>query len=189
MIYKAELLSEYAILSSKFIRLSGRYSKEILRGFCNEKNSQALKIMAKYLDIICHYEAFDAPLTYAQVFTVLTVGSGSADIVIDVGGTTYTYTGSDDEQTIIEYFQNEFDTDPLVVLSTEVRNKTLYVWSYDTSISNPVTTITTTDEEIFSVSNTDVFLDAQPILSLYNCITDVQLEKIINHAYDLTKKF
>lgn len=189
MIYKAELLNEYAILSSKFIRLAGRYANEIGGGFCNQKNAEALKIMSKYLDIICRYTALDDVLTYAQVFTIKNIGSGSADIVIDVGGVLYGYTGSGATQDVIDYFRNGFDTDPFVIYHTETRNGILYVWSYDTSISNPATTISTTDSTVFSVSNTDVILEPETIVSLFNCITGVQLDKIINHAYEITKKF
>jgi hypothetical protein len=189
MIYKTELDNEYAILKSKFIRLSARYAKEILRGFCSAKNSEAVKIMAKYLDIICRYVPLDSAPTYAQVVSFNRLTSGAITIDIVIGTETFTYTGLGGVNEIINSFMADINASVAYSFVTEKSGSLLYIWSYDPLLSAESIAITVSDTNILLSTSTSIKTNPQLILNLYNCISDVELTGIIDHAYEITKKF
>lgn len=146
-----------------------------------------LILLNNVIKILYRYVAFDDVVTYAYSFTFEKNVSTSETITLNIDGEPYPYVSSSDDVTdIVNYyydlFQNNIENPDL---HAEKDGNTLYVFSYDNTLTFSSTTVPNASNGYTTITATSMEDNLQDILNLWNCITNEQLCSLIYIAHAL----
>jgi hypothetical protein len=156
-----------------------------------KRNRDCLKndliLLNNIIKILYRYVAFDGVVTYAYSFTFSKDVATPETITLNIDGEAYPYiSSSDNVEDIVNYyydlFQNNVETPDLYA---EKDGNTLYVFSYDTSLTFSSTTTPDASNDYTTIVATSMENNLQDILDLWNCITNEQLCSLIYIAHAL----
>ena len=148
------------------------------------------KLLTTYLRIICEYRPFEEEVTSAWSFTFDNYNEVSTEVELEIDGSSIVYTGSGTGNDIAlyyyQYFKDGVSIGTGAIWYSALDGSTLYLFTYDTSISYSViiNTSSTTPDDV-TIDYTSLEDSTDTILELWNCITEDQLCSIIEHAYKL----
>lgn len=142
------------------------------------------KLLKSYIRIIECYVPFTETVTAAFSIT-FSKETGSDIVTLDIDGATVaTYNGSGDSEDIVLEFYNDINNGASV-WEAEYDGNTLYVYSYDNSVNYNSLLELTSSFDLTSGSVSSLQGELDTISDLWNCISEDELEGIINHSYSL----
>lgn len=148
-----------------------------------------LQVLDGYLESIEYYTSFENEVTYAHKFSFTRTDTDQITIQIDIGGNSFSVTDDGDEKTFVREFYKEIENNSQSPeLRADFSSDILYVYSYDSSLdfsTSTSVTITQGTDQDNEVGTDNLKDNLEEILDLWNCLSEDQLCKIINGAYDL----
>lgn len=151
---------------------------------------QRTQVLDSFLESIEYYVTFDKEVNYAHQFTFKRTDSQQITVTITIGSNSISVTDDGDEETFVQAFYKKINnnTQNPADLKAEYSSNHLYIYSFSSNInSNTSTSVSITQgvDQDNEVSNTNISDDLSPILDVWNCLTQKEICKIINGAYDL----
>jgi hypothetical protein len=142
------------------------------------------KLVKSYIRIIECYTPFTSTVTAAFSIAISKdTGTDTVTLVLD-GVTVASYTGSGEAEDIVEDFFNEIN-DTSAIWEAEMDGDTLYVYSYSNTVDYTITNSLTSSSSLTTATITSLQGELETISDLWNCLSEEELEGIIDHAYQL----
>jgi len=157
--------------------------KSLSYGNCPEEKLILNEMLTYIIRVLRRYEVFTSEVTYAYSFTFeRLIEDDSVTVSIDIDGTSWSYTGTGTAEEIVTYFYQQInDNTTTPEFKAERVGAILYIYSYATAVDFSATnTITISDEDILTVTDSTMEDDLDDILDIWNCVTSDQICEIIN---------
>lgn len=156
-----------------------------------KRNKECLQddlfLLDNVIRMLYNYVTFDDIVTYAYSFTFTKAVATPETITLTIGANSYPYVSSSSNvEDIVDYYYGLFENNVQSPdLYAEKDGNTLYVFSYDTSLTFSSTTTTNASGNYTTITAASMEDDLQDILDLWNCITNEQLCSLISLVHAL----
>lgn len=153
-----------------------------------------LKLITQYLKILYRYRVPEYEIKYLYAVTINNTDGNSLSLSLSINGLNLgTYSGDDAGQYIVSYFKNYINnntTSPDYWADTV--GSTLYIYSYTTlsyTTYIPYVLDNGTGTAYTGYSTTSYSGNEDYILGVWNCLTSIQIDDIIQHSLILLKNY
>jgi hypothetical protein len=137
-------------------------------------------------DLYC-YHTFTETVQAAFSFTINNPELETADFTINLEGTDFTITSSSDGQSIVQALYNLINETTVsgITWYSETNGNVLYIWTYDTGSTLPVSSSTGTETEI---NQSNIIDNLEEILDIWNCLSFDEICSNYEFANSILKK-
>lgn len=171
--------------------LAYKYSEKLKIGKICKDAEWSLIIVDEYLESFYCYNSFTDDVTYAYSFTIGRNDEDAVQFDITIGLDTFTYSGSGDLETILNYFSAAALASGNYTFQTDIISDVLYIYSYDTNLTFSTSTsssVTQTGDQQNTIADENLSSDYSAIVDNWNCLKNSQICCLIAHSYKLLKE-